>query len=89
MFDGQRLSITWLAETFDQLPDDANDTIVHCFTQAYIMHLLGRYLLVDRLVHKVSFMYLSLLEDFEVIGQYSWGSDASTLIQRNVQCDQI
>ena len=72
--DGQRLSVTWLAETFNHLEDNADDENIRRFTRAYIMRLIGGYLMPDRTGHRVPLMYLSLLEDFQIAGQYSWGS---------------
>ena len=74
LLDGQRLSVPWLAETFHELADDADDETVRCFARAYILRLIGGYLMPDRTGHRVSLMYLSLLGDFQSAGQYSWGS---------------
>ena len=68
LLDGQRLSVTWLAETFNHFPPDANDEVIRWFTRAYIMRLIGGYLMPDRSGHRVPLMYLSLLEDFELAG---------------------
>ena len=68
LLNGQRLSVHWQVKAFDELVDDANDEILCCFTQAYIMRLIGRYLILDRIDHRVPLMYLSLLEDFERVG---------------------
>ena len=74
LLDKQRLSVHWLVETFDELVDDADNKIVHCFAQAYIMHLIGGYLTPNRISHKVPLMYLSLFKNFDKVGQYSQGS---------------
>ena len=74
LLDGQRLSVSWLTQTFAQLPDDADDHDIRCFARAYIMRLIGGYLMPDRTGARVPLMYLSLLVDLEAAGQYSWGS---------------
>ena len=74
ILDGQRLPVSWLAETFPHLPPDADDEHIRRFTRAYIMRLIGGYLMPDRSAHRVPLMYLSLLHDFEEAGFYSWGS---------------
>ena len=71
--DGQRLSVTWLAQTFAFLPEDADDDAIRRFARAYIMRLIGGYLMPDRTGHRVPLMYLPLLADLEAAGQYSWG----------------
>ena len=37
------------------------------------MRLIGGYLMSNRTSYKVPLMYLLLLEDFQLAGQYSWG----------------
>ena len=72
--DGQRLSVTWLNEMFNHLPNDVDDENVRRFARAYIMHFIGGYLMPDRTCHRMPLMYLSLLDDFKAAGGYSWGS---------------
>ena len=71
---GQRLQISWLEDNFNQLPDDADDVQVQQFTRAYILRLIGGYLMPDRSGGLVYLMYLPLLFDLEEAGNYSWGS---------------
>ena len=71
--DGQRLSLSWLAETFAELPDDASDEQAREFARAYILRLIGGTLMPDKSSRNVYLMYLPLLMDFEECGKLSWG----------------
>ena len=44
------------------------------YTRAYILQLIGGFLFLGKSSDKVHLMFLPLLEDFEVVGRYSWGS---------------
>ena len=48
------------------------------------MHLIGGYLMLDRIGYMMPLMYLSLLEDFEGGGQYSWGSIVLAYLYREI-----
>ena len=78
-----------LHRRFALFPDDANDDVIHCFARAYIMRLIGGYLMSDQTGAKVPLIYLSLLTDLEVAGQYSWDSAVLAHLYRNVQCNQL
>ena len=52
------------------------------------MRLIGGYLMPDKTDHRVSLMYLSLLEDFHLAGQYSWGSAVLAHLYREM-CNAI
>ncbi|XP_028806137.1 serine/threonine-protein phosphatase 7 long form homolog [Neltuma alba] len=71
---GQRLLINWLEEHFNHLLDDADDVQVQQFTRAYILRLIGGYLMLDRSCTMVYLMYLPLLYNMEEVGNFSWGS---------------
>ncbi|XP_028787985.1 serine/threonine-protein phosphatase 7 long form homolog [Neltuma alba] len=71
---GQRLLMNWLEEHFNHLPDDADDVQVQQFTRAYILRLIGGYLMPDRSCTRVYLMYLPLLYNLEEVGNFSWGS---------------
>jgi hypothetical protein len=44
------------------------------YVRAYILHLFDNLLFIDLTKRYVSLIYLTLLEDFDVILTYSWGS---------------
>ena len=50
--------------TFNEIANDVDDQTICCFAQAYIMCLIGGYLMPNRIGHRVPQMYLSLPEDF-------------------------
>uniref|UniRef100_A0A9I9E2J8 Aminotransferase-like plant mobile domain-containing protein n=1 Tax=Cucumis melo TaxID=3656 RepID=A0A9I9E2J8_CUCME len=60
---GQRLSLPWLAEQFEELPLDANIVSVQRYARAYIMQLIGGFLFADK--------------SNTLAGTYAW--DAATL----------
>ncbi|KAF7822032.1 serine/threonine-protein phosphatase 7 long form-like protein [Senna tora] len=72
--DGQRLSLVWLQENFNQLNENATEVEVQQFARAYILRLIGGMLMVDYSSHYVYLMYLPLLGDLQQAGTYSWGS---------------
>ena len=72
--DGQHLHLTWLSQSFPTLAPDADEESIQCYTRAYILQLIGGFLFSGKSSDKVHLMFLSLLEDFEVVARYSWGS---------------
>ncbi|KAF7814642.1 serine/threonine-protein phosphatase 7 long form-like protein [Senna tora] len=79
---GQRLSLAWLAENFTDLAEDANDAQVQQFARAYILRLIGGYLMPDKSSRNVYLMYLPLLNSFEEAGKLSWGSAVLAYLYR-------
>ncbi|XP_043810444.1 serine/threonine-protein phosphatase 7 long form homolog [Manihot esculenta] len=69
---GCYLKISWLAEEFSQLPDDADEEVVHRFARTYIMRVIGS-IFGDTSASWVNLMFLPLLADLEDAGSYSWG----------------
>ena len=61
--DGQKLSVTWITKRFNH-PLDVDDEVICWFSCAYIMWLIGGYLMANMISHKVPLTYLLLLEDF-------------------------
>ncbi|KAF7820640.1 serine/threonine-protein phosphatase 7 long form-like protein [Senna tora] len=59
---------------FNQLNENDTEVEVQQFARAYILCLIGGMLMVDHSSHYVYLMYLSLLEDLQQAGTYSWGS---------------
>ena len=70
----QRLRLTWLTEHFPSLAPDADVEFMQCYARAFILQFIGGFLFADKSNNMVHLMFLSLLEDFGVIGTYSWGS---------------
>ncbi|OIW01431.1 hypothetical protein TanjilG_11149 [Lupinus angustifolius] len=71
---GQRVKLTWLERTFRDIPDNANDVIIEQHAKAFILRMIGEFLMPDTSGNRVHLMYLPLLQDLIETFQYSWGS---------------
>ncbi|XP_028798911.1 serine/threonine-protein phosphatase 7 long form homolog [Neltuma alba] len=71
--NGQQLLISWLEENFNHLFDNVDDIKVQQFTRAYILKLIGGYLMPNKSGSSAYLMYLSLLYDLQEVGKFSWG----------------
>jgi hypothetical protein len=78
-------SIAWFQGTFSVCPPDAGDAQVEQYARAWLWHLLGAFLFPDGSGNTVSNMWLAILqEDWEQIGQYSWGSEVLAWLYRQL-----
>ncbi|XP_027351129.1 serine/threonine-protein phosphatase 7 long form homolog [Abrus precatorius] len=74
-FVGSFLKMSWLDEHFTHIAMHNQTPLqITRFARAYILRLIGGFMLPDHSSSRVSVRYLPLLEDFELTGQYSWGS---------------
>ncbi|KAF7806810.1 serine/threonine-protein phosphatase 7 long form-like protein [Senna tora] len=83
---GQRLSMKWLEETFSfaNFPlNPTNDDIEH-FARAYILKLIGGYLMPDKSSKEVYLMYLPLLTDLTAVRTFCWGSAVLAYLYREM-----
>ena len=71
--NGQRLSLTWLAMRYADIPDAAPAETIECYARAYILRLIGSILCQDKSTHYVHLMFLPLLANLQEAGSYSWG----------------
>ncbi|XP_019438937.1 PREDICTED: serine/threonine-protein phosphatase 7 long form homolog [Lupinus angustifolius] len=71
---GQRVKLTWLERTFRELPKNANKVVIQQHARAFILRIIGGFLMSDTSGSRVHLMYLPLLEDLTETFQYSWGS---------------
>lgn len=71
---GQRVRMTWLINTFRELPTHPTEEQLVQFTRAYILRLIGGLLMPDHSGNFVHLMYLQFLRDLDRCGQYSWGA---------------
>jgi Plant mobile domain len=78
------LSLSWLAEQFSNLHDDATPEEVVYYTRAFIMDLFGGLLFVDSTWTGVFDMYLQFLMDLEHTQWYNWGAAVLALLYRNL-----
>ena len=82
--DGQRLSMSWLMQAFNDIPLDASDHYLQCYTRAYILRLIGGYLMVDKSSTYCYLMYLPLLANLSTCRGYSWGSEVLSFLYREL-----
>ncbi|XP_028075128.1 serine/threonine-protein phosphatase 7 long form homolog [Camellia sinensis] len=74
-----RVRVRWLSEQFQgHLPDHAPDELVQQHARAYILWIIGES------QNLLKLMYLPLLRDIDVIGQYSWGVAALACLYRQL-----
>ncbi|XP_027343336.1 serine/threonine-protein phosphatase 7 long form homolog [Abrus precatorius] len=74
-FVGSFLKISWLDIHFTHISMHNHSPMqITRFARAYILRLIRGFILADHSSSRVSIRYLPLLEDFELTGQYSWGS---------------
>ncbi|KAG9450291.1 hypothetical protein H6P81_010256 [Aristolochia fimbriata] len=60
---------------FPFVPDDADRVgVMTARTHAYLLHLVGAAIFSDGSARGVHMAYLTLFEDFEAAGRYSWGA---------------
>ncbi|KAF7824736.1 serine/threonine-protein phosphatase 7 long form-like protein [Senna tora] len=92
---GQRLRMNWLDENFDdnRIPKEATDVQLQQFTRAYIMRIIGGFLMPDTSGNWVQLIYLPLLQDLSQAGKYSWGSAVLAFMYREmctaIRYDQV
>ncbi|XP_027368218.1 protein MAIN-LIKE 2-like [Abrus precatorius] len=73
-FVGSFLKISWLDIHFTHISMHNHSPMqITRFARAYILRLIGGFILADHSSSRVFVRYLPLLEDFELTGQYSWG----------------
>ena len=67
------LKITWVRNTFSNLPEGANAVTTQQYARAYMFQVLVL-LFGNKSQSKLHCYFLKLLNDFGVAGEYSWGS---------------
>ena len=71
---GSSVALTWFSSQFQTLDVDASEATIARHTRAFILQLLGGFLMADASAARVSLKWLPLLSDFGEIGRLSWGS---------------
>ncbi|KAJ3691366.1 hypothetical protein LUZ61_020530 [Rhynchospora tenuis] len=74
MANKSALKLSWLRTKFGSLRPDATNLEVQQHFRAYLLCVLGSFLMTDLTGDSVPCMYLRLLIDVDNIGSYSWGS---------------
>ena len=67
------LKITWVKNTFSNLPKGANAVTTPQYARAYLFQVLAL-LFGNKSQSRLHCCFLQLLADFGVAGEYSWGS---------------
>ncbi|KAK9092560.1 hypothetical protein Syun_027471 [Stephania yunnanensis] len=70
---GCKLKVDWLERHIPAIDDDSDEESVQRYVRSYILQLIGGCLFADESNRFVHLMFLTLLKDFQVAGQYSWG----------------
>ncbi|KAG9442186.1 hypothetical protein H6P81_018040 [Aristolochia fimbriata] len=83
-FQGGRLSLSWLRGRFSFCPDDATELVIQQHARAYLLHLVGATIFSDGSARGVHMAYLTLFEDFEEAGRYSWGAATLAFLYREL-----
>jgi hypothetical protein len=82
VMNGQRVLLTWLDTTFAELPADADEEVLQQYARAFILRMIGGFLMPDTSGNRVNLMYLPFLEDLEGTFNYSWGSAVLSFMYR-------
>ncbi|TYK21956.1 serine/threonine-protein phosphatase 7 long form-like protein [Cucumis melo var. makuwa] len=81
---GQRLSLLWLAEQFEELPSDVDVVSVQGYARAYIIQLIGGFLFAYKSNTLVHCMFLKFVFDFNQVGTYAWGATTLAWLYRKL-----
>ena len=81
---GQRVTMKWLTDTFGQIPPNATEEQLERCTRAYILRLIGAWLICDKSAKDVYLMYLPFLQDIDRIGAYCWGGAVLAFLFREM-----
>ncbi|KAF1877992.1 hypothetical protein Lal_00041741 [Lupinus albus] len=82
--NGQRVQHTWLESIYQQLPDDADDEVVEQHARAFILRMIGEFLMPNTSRSRFHLMYLPLLDDLSETFDYSWGSVVLACLYRGL-----
>ncbi|XP_017417859.2 protein MAIN-LIKE 1-like [Vigna angularis] len=79
---GNKIKLSWLNNTFRQLPHRATEQIIEQYARAYMLIIIGSVMMLDTSASMVHLMYLPLLADLQNVSQYSWGSATLSCLYR-------
>ncbi|KAH0994518.1 hypothetical protein GBA52_018382 [Prunus armeniaca] len=74
--DGGRIRLSWLREKYSNNPVRPDEDGWAHYLRAYIMYVIGSYLIPDDCTGLVSAQYLGLLDNLQEVGSYAWGAAA-------------
>lgn len=81
---GNQIKFTWLQREFKNVPRGASNRILRQYCRAYLLQLIGGYILPDKSSNRVNLKYLPLLKNFNEISSYNWGSACLTNLYRKL-----
>ncbi|MBA0727445.1 hypothetical protein Golax_000430 [Gossypium laxum] len=70
---GGRIEMDWLRDTLSKLGDDSTEVERIRYAWAYILEIIGGYLMPDLSQNLIHLMWLLKLVDFKAAGELSWG----------------
>ncbi|KAL9674433.1 hypothetical protein QQ045_030705 [Rhodiola kirilowii] len=65
---------SWFTNHLAQIPVDADDETLKKYARAYLLNLIGLTLFSDNSGKTIPLYFLPLLEDMDMVRNYSWGS---------------
>ncbi|KAH1039062.1 hypothetical protein J1N35_040805 [Gossypium stocksii] len=81
---GGRIEMGWLRDTFWEPDDDSTELELIRYARAYILQIIGGYLMPDLSRNLVHLRWLLKLVDFRAAGELSWGSTVLTTLYREM-----
>ena len=82
------LKITWVRNTFSNLPEGANAVTIQQYARAYMFQVLAL-LFGNKNQNRLHCYFLKLLEDFGVAGEYIWGSATLAFLYKELCTNSI
>lgn len=76
--------LSWLREHFSDVNDTSNEGDIQYATRAFLLHLVGCTLFVDKSAANVSVSYLVLFRDFTETCKYAWGAGCLAYLYRQL-----
>ncbi|KAH1098168.1 hypothetical protein J1N35_015089 [Gossypium stocksii] len=82
--NGGRIEMSWLRDTFPEPDDDSTELERIRYAQAYILEIIGGYLMLELSQNLVHLRWLLKLVDFRVASEFSWGSAVLATLYREM-----
>ncbi|KAK5771785.1 hypothetical protein PVK06_048028 [Gossypium arboreum] len=82
--NGGRIEIGWLRDTFPEPDSDATELERIRYARAYILEMIGGYLIPDLSRNLVHLRWLLKLVDFRAAGELSWGSAVLEILYKEM-----
>ncbi|KAK5784983.1 hypothetical protein PVK06_039524 [Gossypium arboreum] len=79
-----RIEMGWLRDTFPEPDNDSTELERIRYAQAYILEMIGGYLMPDLPRNLVHLRWLLKLIDFRAVGELSWGSTVLATLYKEI-----